>query len=144
MAGLPDSERAAINELFARYAWGLDTHDLDSWIELFMPDGLIQMPGLDPFVGREEILRYGHFLTDDPKYPGRQHWVGQTIIEGDGSPVVAHSYAMITQRFPEGHSSLLVSARYRDVLVKHEGSWRFQERVGYRWGGDILSRFKKD
>jgi hypothetical protein len=139
----PDIERLKINELYARYAWGLDTKDIENWADLFMADGSIEMPDVGRFTGRAEIVRYGHLLTDDPAYPGRQHWVNQTVLEGDESQAVANSYGMITYRDADGKSSVRGTGRYRDVLVKHEGRWKFRERVWYRWGGDVLDRFPK-
>ena len=134
-------DRIAINDLFARYAWCLDTRDIEGFGANFAADGVIDMPGVGRFEGREEVRRYGRMLTDDPAYPGRQHWIGQSLIEGDVSRCSVRSYAMVTVRPSSGPSSILSLGFYADQCVKAGDRWVFQERVFRRWEGEVLARF---
>ena len=142
MAGtLSVEDRIAIADLYARYAWSLDTRDVETFATLFADDGAIEMPDVGRFEGRAEVLRYGRLLTDDPTYPGRQHWIGQSLVEGDSEQCQVRSYGMVTGRSSDGVSAVRSLGYYTDKLVKVDGQWRFRDRVWQRWGGDILLRF---
>lgn len=141
-APLTLQDRADIADVYARYAWSLDTRDVDGFASLFALDAAIEMPGVGRFEGRDEVLRYGKLLTDDPAYPGRQHWIGQSLFEGDAEHCRVQSYAMVTGRSQDGVSGLQSLGYYTDRLVKVDGQWMFAERVFQRWGGDVLSRFQ--
>jgi hypothetical protein len=134
-------DRVEIAELYARYAWGLDTRSVEDFARLFAPDGAIEMPGVGRFEGRDEVLRYGRLLTDDPAYPGRQHWIGQSIFDGDTEACQVRSYGMVTGRSQDGASSVRSLGYYTDRVVKIDGRWMFAERVWKRWEGDILAKF---
>jgi SnoaL-like protein len=142
-APLSLQDRVDIAELYARYAWSLDTRDVTGFAELFAPDGAIEMPDVGRFEGRSEVLRYGRLLTDDPTYPGRQHWIGQSLLEGDTERCRVRSYGMVTGRSKDGTSALRSLGYYSDQLVKLDGRWMFGERVWRRWEGDVLSRFSE-
>ena len=142
MAGaLTLQDRADIAELFARYAWSLDRRNVDEFAQLFAPDGVIEMPDVGRFEGNAEVLRYGKLLTDDPTYPGRQHWVGQSLFDGDTERCQVRSYGMVTGRSRDGVSAVRSLGYYTDQLVKANGRWMFAERVWRRWEGDVLSHF---
>ena len=140
-AEVPLEDRIGITDLFARYAWSLDTRDIDAFGENFAPDGVIDMPGVGRFEGREEVRRYGRMLTDDAAYPGRQHWIGQSLIEPNALGCSVRSYAMVTLRPASGPCSILSLGYYSDQCVKLENRWVFAARVFRRWEGDVLSRF---
>ena len=144
-ASLTLEDRVAISDVFARYAWSLDTRDLDGFAATFAPDGAIQMPGVGRFEGRDEVRRYGKLLTDDPRYPGRQHFIAQSRFDsnGDGARCTVRSYAMVTSRSAEGACSVLSLGYYTDQMVKRDGEWMFAERIFERWGGEILRAFQQ-
>src|SRR5215207_4871163 len=100
-------DRLEITDLFARYAWCLDTRDVEGFAANFAPNGSIEMPGVGRFEGRPEVLRYGKLLTDDPGYPGRQHFIAQSLFEGDSAQCRVRSYAMVTSRKPGGTCAVL-------------------------------------
>jgi uncharacterized protein (TIGR02246 family) len=138
---LTEADRQEIAELFARYAWTMDTRDLDRFVENFAPDGAIVMPGVGSFEGRAEVRRYAEMLTGDPKYPGRQHFVSQSIFDGDSERCRVQSYGWVTRRGADGACAILSLGQYQDVVVKHEGRWVFAEREYRRWEGEVLERF---
>ena len=47
MPKVPLEDRVEIEELMARYAWALDTGDLDGYADCFHPDGWLE-GGSDP------------------------------------------------------------------------------------------------
>jgi hypothetical protein len=112
-------DRVEISDLFARYAWCLDTRDVEGFASNFAPNGAI----------------------DDPAYPGRQHFIAQSLFDGDGNRCRVRSYAMVTSRKPDGACAVLSLGHYDDVCVKLEGHWVFAERVFKRWAGDVLQAF---
>ena len=81
------------------------------------------MPDVGRFEGRAEVLRYGRLLTDDPTYPGRQHWIGQSLVEGDSEQCQVRSYGMVTGRSKEA------SARYAR-LATTPIDWRKSTATG--------------
>src|SRR5690349_14154988 len=97
-------------------AGALTLQDRVDIAELFAPDGAIEMPGVGRFEGNAEVLRYGKLLTDDPAYPGRQHWVGQSLFDGDTERCQVRSYAMVTGRSRDGVSALRSLGYYTDQL----------------------------
>ena len=142
MAEVAVADRLLCLELFARYAWALDTHDVEAYVALFAPEGFTEMPGLGRFQGAARLREYGHSLTDDPRYKGRQHWCAQSVFEADGDAIRVKSYGSITYRNPETkETGILGTGYYLDRLVKVDGKWRFAERVWNRWEGDILKGF---
>ena len=134
-------DRLEITDLFARYAWCLDTRDVDGFAANFAPDGAIEMPGVGRFEGRPEVLRYGKLLTDDAAYPGRQHFIAQSLFDGNAERCSVRSYAMVTSRQADGSCAVLSLGHYADVCVKQDGRWFFAERVFKRWAGDVLQAF---
>ena len=130
---LDDDDRQQIFELFARYAWSIDTRDIDAFVDCFAEDGAIEMPGVGRFVGRLEIRRYALMLTDDPAYAGRQHFIAQTTMQGDGHACIARSYGMVTRRTPDGDCRIMSMGVYDDRCTKESGRWLLAERVFRRW-----------
>jgi hypothetical protein len=142
LAELTLQDRIGISDLFARYAWCLDTRDIEAFGDNFAVDGIIDMPGVGRFEGRQEVRRYAKMLTDDPAYPGRQHWIGQSLVQADASGCSVRSYAMVTRRPTDGPCSILSLGYYNDRCVKQANDiWVFAERVFRRWEGDVLRGF---
>lgn len=135
-------DRIDIEDLFTDYAWALDTADVEAAAALFTADGVIQDPG-GRHEGRDGVRRFFERMRGKPSFPGRQHWVGQTLLEGDGRRCRARSFAAVAARYRTGATKLHLVAHYADVLVKTDEGWRFQERIVDAWSGEVLAGFPR-
>ena len=80
-------------------------------------------------------------MHENHTFPGRQHWVGQLLLEGDTERCAARSFVMVTSLHRTGATNVHLVAWYQDVLLKVDGSWLISERVIRPWRGDVLQRF---
>jgi hypothetical protein len=133
-------DRVAIDELFAIYAWALDTGNVEIWESLFTEDALIEDPRGE-FQGTANVREFLEDLRRNPTFPGRQHWIGQTVLEGDAQTCRAKSFAVVTALHRTGATNVHLVAWYDDVMVKAERGWIFQQRIVRPWDGDVLARF---
>lgn len=124
---LEDRER--IRELGVLYGFAMDERDLDAVRVMFCPDAVLRSPdgvfaahGIEEVVaaysGRYDVLgptnhvSHGHLVRLDPEDPDRA-----TGLLAAHAEVVRHG------------GSKVVALRYEDVYHRHDGRWRFAERV---------------
>jgi hypothetical protein len=121
--------REIIRSIINRYAHCADRGRFDELVRLFAPDGVLDIAGRDPIVGRDAIHA---FLTGTKAsfaaastQPFIRHLVASIDIDlQDREHAVARSYFfVITERGPDHWG------RYRDELVRHDARWLFQHRV---------------
>ncbi len=145
MAGpLTLEDRFAIQDLLARYAWSLDTGDVDGLISCFTSDArMVEEVFEDPdtWEGHEGIRRLAEHYRNSKGFPGRQHHTTQLQIEGDTELCSARSFAFVTECHDEPPYLLRFTGYYLDKLVKVAGQWLFSERIIRLWDGEILSKF---
>jgi hypothetical protein len=134
-------DRVAIDDLFARYAWTVDTGDVAAFVELFTPDAVLRDPN-----GRFDAASGGptaflEFMRGNPTFPGRQHWLGQLVLDGDTEACRARSFAIVPSLHRTGATNVHLVAWYEDELRKVDGRWLFAQRNIRPWGGEVLERF---
>lgn len=137
-------DRIAINDLLARYAWALDTGDVDALVACFTPDAVLVeevFEDADRWQGHDGIRRLAEHYRDAPGFPGRQHYIGQTLVEGDGRQCKVRSYTFLTECRGEPPYVVRFAGYYEDQAVKADGEWRFSERIIRLWDGPVLARF---
>src|SRR5688572_9308230 len=84
---LSSEDRREIQDVIYRYAWALDTGDVERFVDCFCPDGVLIWDAFetpDRYEGAEALRRFATILRDLPSSAGRQHLVGNTLIEGSG------------------------------------------------------------
>jgi len=138
------TDRIAINDLIAEYAWALDTGDVDSLVACFTPDAVVLeevFEDPDRWEGRENIRRFAEHYRNVPSFPGRQHHVTQLVVKGNSKSCAARSFAFVTECHGEPPYTLRFAGYYEDKLVKVRNSWLFRERIIRLWDGEILARF---
>lgn len=143
-AALTIADRIAIQDLIARYAWALDTGDIDSLVTCFTPDCVVieeVFEDPDRWEGREGVRRLGEHYKNSPGFPGRQHHVSQSLVEGDALRCTVKSFAFVTECKGEPPYTLRFTGYYEDALVKVDGQWLFRERTIRLWDGPVLARF---
>jgi len=143
-AALSVADRIAIQDLIARYAWALDTGDVDALVGCFTPDCLVVeevFEDPDRWEGQEGVRELGEHYKNSAGFPGRQHHVSQSLVEGDSQHCSVKSFAFVTECRGEPPYTLRFTGYYADRLVKVDGQWLFRERTIRLWDGPVLARF---
>jgi len=144
MQGLSSEDRLQIQDVIHRYAWSLDTGDVERFVDCFCPDGVLIWDAFetpDRYAGHEALRRFATFLRDLPTSAGRQHMVANTLIEGERDEARASSYVVVFTRQGDGPHAAGVMGWYEDVLHRTARGWRIRERVIRDWSGPVLARF---
>jgi hypothetical protein len=142
---LPIEDRLAIEDLFAAYAWALDTGDPEALAMCFAPDGkaieeVFEEP--DVWEGREGVRALGRHYRDSPGFPGRQHHVTMPQYEMlSPDRVKSRSFAFVTECHGEPPMVLRFSGYYQDEIVRLDGGWLFASRTIRLWDGEVLKNF---
>lgn len=137
-------DRFAIQDLLTRYAWALDTGDVDGLVACFVPDGVLiedVFEEADHWRGHEQLRRLGEHYRSVPNFPGRQHHITQVQIDGTGERRYVRSFIFVTECRGEPPYVVRFAGYYEDTVVKIDGAWLFSERVIRLWDGPILQRF---
>ncbi len=137
-------DRIALEDLLARYAWALDTGDVDAFVDCFTPDAVVieeVFEDPDRWEGHESIRRLAEHYGSVPDFPGRQHHVSQILMEGDARRCAIRSFVFVTECRGEPPYLTRFAGYYEDRAVKSNGAWRFQERIIRLWDGPVLARF---
>ena len=143
-AELSLADRIGIQDLIARYAWALDTGDVDTLVSCFTTDcAVIEEVFEDPdrWEGHEGVRRLGEHYKNSAGFPGRQHHVSQSLVEGDSERCSVRSFAFVTECRDEPPYTLRFTGYYDDRLQKVNGQWLFRERTIRLWDGPVLARF---
>jgi 3-phenylpropionate/cinnamic acid dioxygenase small subunit len=127
---MPDrhSDRSDIIDLAVRYAWALDTKDLDDLRNVFTSDATavlrgVRCDGVDEIIARVggAVLRLDH----------TQHLVGnhQVTVAGDTG---THRCQLQGQHVLEGCAggdTFIVGGYYEDQVVRTADGWRIAHRL---------------
>jgi hypothetical protein len=127
-------------DLIARYAYTLDSGDLDGYVHNFAPDGVLfeQHRGLDQireYVGM--LMRQGRAGPLPSGDVAHRHFVGAPVIDGDASGATVHSYLLWVNMGSDPPVSS--AAEYTDEVVKLDGRWVFRSRSLRRLAGRFPS-----
>lgn len=132
---LTAADKAEIHQLFATYAWTLDTANIDGLVKIFAPEAAIEDPyGRFEGPGPQGLRLFFDRIVARPDFAGRQHWVDQVVLERVSSDECrAESYVTVPAMYPTGAVNVHLVAVYRDRIVRRDGRWLFLERnVGHR------------
>jgi 3-phenylpropionate/cinnamic acid dioxygenase small subunit len=132
---LTTSDRAAIHDLYARYAHAFDGADADAWAALFTPDGRFAPPGMPPVVGTDALRAFAADRSDE--MPGMRHLITNVLVEADGNGAKGSAYFVCFRLRGDGRFRLLNFGRYDDTFARHDGDWRIATR-------DIVSELPID
>lgn len=133
----PLEDRAGIGELFARYAWALDTADFDAFVACFAPDGVLvqaRVGAQRDFAGADRLRAFATELCRAEWFRGRQHHVSNVVF-GNGRPGVGwelSSYVLVTQA-SDSAVTVEFTGSYYDRCVKHDSEWKFGLRRYRPW-----------
>ena len=129
------ADRLAIRGLVDAWAHCADRRKPQQQAGLFVPDGTVTVYQGDPATSEPVQHLRGHAeLTEAFKildnYDATTHFNGQSTITVDGDRATGETYCLAHHLWVEsGQRTLLViSIRYLDTFVRHDGLWHFAER----------------
>lgn len=140
----PADDRAAVLDLYADYAWTLDTGDADGFVALLTPDVLMTDPGGE-YRGHAQVRAFldelhGH----NHSFPGRQHWIGSPWLRQVADDrMECDVFVCVPATFAHGPINLDIVGCYQDVLVRREDGWKFAQRLILPWTGALLRGFPR-
>lgn len=120
--------REQIRDTIARYAHCVDGGRFDELVELFVPDGVLEVEGERPHQGRDAIRAFvsgtGRDLAAETGAPRIRHHVDSVLIELDGEVRArARCYFLAVTDRGVDHWG-----RYQDDLARVGEVWRFVHR----------------
>jgi len=129
-------DRAAIQNLIARYAFALDTLNADLYASVFAPDAEFTFGG-NTYKGRDKIRgviasikerRAAQPASDKPA-PKSYHAITNTLIEFINDTHAHHrSYWQTLSGQSSGPFTVGGMGVYEDTIVKVNGEWLIQKR----------------
>ena len=138
------ADQLAIHDVIARYAWALDTGDVEGFVACFCSDGELVWDAFEQpqsWRGEEALRHFASFFRAQPSSAGRQHHVSNTVITLGADGMAARSYVAVALRQGDGPHALHVMGWYEDLFRQENGTWRLARRVIRDWSGPILADF---
>jgi ketosteroid isomerase-like protein len=144
-----------IRQVLAMYCHSLDFQDLDTFVEVFAPDGTFEAISdqeslTGKHTGRDELRVFGASVGEYTEGHVR-HSSLSVLIDGDGDTAYSTSYCLVTRDFgmPHGKNQtpsgrIETSGVYVDQLSKIDGRWYIQKRT-FRYDGypELMARVGK-
>ena len=138
-------DRLEIHERLARYAWALDTGDVEAFVDCFHPDGELLWDSFElpaRWRGAASLRGFCAYFRALPGSAGRQHHVTNVIVEPVDNGARVRSYVVVILRQPDGSVATTVLGWYDDLLMRGaDGAWRIRERTIRDWAGPVLAAF---
>ncbi len=132
-------DRAAIEDLQARYLFAMDFHDPDLYVTMFTEDGVLDV-GSGEIRGRKAIKDVVARMPN-PKAPPAEsglwqavgrHNISNIVIKIDGNKATGRAYWFHYSNDNATRSAVFVGfGHYDDELVKVNGQWLFSKRRIY-------------
>jgi 3-phenylpropionate/cinnamic acid dioxygenase small subunit len=122
---LTSDDRVAIHELYARYNHAIDAGRSEDWAACFAPGGTFDDGRA--VVSGEGLAKFAEAFAARVK--GR-HWTNNLVLDEDGDGVAGSCYLMLMRLTPgeQPPASPLVTAIYRDRVVRTPAGWKFASR----------------
>ena len=137
---LPVEDRLDIMELFAKYAWGLNTGDADEVLSCFAEDGYLEHLPQGRFHG-QDIRK----LLDDLWYGkpgwfiGRQHLANHFLMTREGDDVRVKAFFSIVQHNLDYRTNFVFGlGNWDNLCTKRDGTWLFKAVTVCKWMGDEI------
>src|SRR5262245_4681629 len=124
----------AIRRLFLDYGRYLDTKQFGPCSELFADDGEFVLP-FDVVKGPAGVLAVMEEMLgrDLAATPGKDlHVFSNQVIDLDGNRATSRSFWVYVCPDGDGSPRIAQFGHYEDVLVRLNGSWKFQRRDAQR------------
>jgi len=134
-------DRAAIEDLQARYLFALDFHDPDLYVSTFTEDGILDV-GDGPIKGRQAIKETIARMPKPRAVAGKRdgaarHNISNIVIKVEGDKAESRSYWFhYSNDNPDRRGVFDGFGHYEDQLMKVNGKWLFTKRRIYNEGRD--------
>ncbi|KOU59311.1 hypothetical protein ADK57_33645 [Streptomyces sp. MMG1533] len=116
---------AGVRAVLGAHTQAQDAGRTDDVVALYTPDGVLELPGMDPVEGHDALREA--FKGWAPTQP-QLHMVTNTVVtssaEGEATAV---SDVVFFQRGEAGWAPLVVG-RYDDELCRRDGTWLLRRR----------------
>ena len=124
MTSISLEDRFAILDLCSVYNYTVDQGDAPGWADTFTPDGIFSGPA-GHAEGRDGLISFAHGLAE--QFPGGMHFTDNHLFDVVGGEV--HHKCFLDFKIPSSDGSVATMLLgYEDVIVRHEGEWRFKRR----------------
>ncbi|MEV8541977.1 nuclear transport factor 2 family protein [Streptomyces sp. NPDC051572] len=116
---------AGVRAVLGAHTQAQDAGRTDDVVAQYAPDGVLEIPGMDPVEGRDAI--HAAFKGWEPVQP-QLHLVTNTVVTSTGEDEArALSDVVFLQRGEAGWAVGVVG-HYDDTLRRHNGTWLLQHR----------------
>ena len=131
------ADQFGILDLYSRYSWGLDTVDLELYLSAFAENGRY-----NECEGRANLAANFERLTGTEHWAGSQHYNGQLLfLSANSARCSLKCYSTIVYRLRDGSAGIRHLGIYRDICVKTDDSWVFEDRQWEAWDPDKMHQF---
>ena len=135
---LTAEDRLEIQELYSRYAWGIDLADLDMALSTFTADAWFDHLWQGRVQGHEAITENLKKLWYDRQawWIGRQHLMNHFIMdprEEEGEADVRCFFQIIQHNVDYKNNFVMGIGARIDHVTKKEGRWKFQSLHVNAW-----------
>ncbi len=134
-------DRAAIEDLQARYLFALDFHDPDLYVTTFTEDGILDV-GSGEIKGRQAIKETIARMPNPAPVAGKRagaarHNISNIVIKVEGNKAKGASYWFhYSNDNPDRRGVFDGFGHYEDEMVKVNGKWLFTKRRIFNEGRD--------
>jgi uncharacterized protein (TIGR02246 family) len=126
---LSTEDYVAIQQLYARYAWGIDTGDLDAYVSTWTEDGeYIGFKGGVPHPKGHDELRALAAASFANTAESGYHLTSNLVIEASEGGARGRCYLLRVIAHDDGSGTIRNALHYEDELVKRDGKWLFRRR----------------
>jgi hypothetical protein len=135
---LTAEDRLEIQELYARYAWGIDLADAEMALSTFTQDAWFDHLWQGLVQGHDAILANLKSLWNDRQHwwYGRQHLMNHFIMDPRETPgeIDCRCFFQIVQYSVDYNTNFVFGIGTRmDHVTRKEGAWRFQSLKVNGW-----------
>lgn len=115
-----------VRATLAAYTQALDDGRTDDIVATYCPDGVAEFPGIGIYQGHDALRQA--YDGWKPERPQRHLVVNTLVTDWNDEEAKATSDLILVVRGESGWAIQLV-ARYRDMLHRDDGTWRFHRRA---------------
>jgi len=132
-------DRAAIEDLQARYLFAMDFHNPDLYVTMFTEDGILDV-GSGEIKGRQAIRdtvakmpNFGAGPVPPGLWPASgRHNISNIVVKINGNRATGRAYWFhYANNNPERRGTFTGYGHYEDEMVKTNGQWFFSKRRIY-------------
>jgi ketosteroid isomerase-like protein len=124
---LQTDDRAALHDIYARYAHTFDQGDGAAWAELFADDGIFTPPGADEVTGKDALREFVDARAG--AHPGMRHLIANVLVEETATGARGRAYFLCLRLGGDGCVRIRNSGRYDDLFTKVGGEWKISQRI---------------